>query len=117
MGKPTGFLEYNRETMPEISPLERIKNFEEFHTPLPESERRKQGARCMNCGVPFCQSGMMLNGMATGCRCIILYPNLTTRYITAIHGMPFQGCLKPTIFRNLPAEYVRRCARLPACAE
>ncbi len=67
MGKPTGFLEYNRMTSEAAAPLERIKNFQEFHTPLTEEQQRKQGARCMECGVPFCQSGMVLNGMVSGC--------------------------------------------------
>ena len=67
MGKPTGFMEYDRKTNEAVSPLERIKNFNEFHTPLTKEERTKQGARCMECGVPFCQSGMMIGGMASGC--------------------------------------------------
>ncbi|HIW74140.1 MAG TPA: glutamate synthase subunit beta [Firmicutes bacterium] len=67
MGKPTGFMEYRRDETPTRSPLERIRDFEEFHGSLSEEERRRQGARCMNCGVPFCQSGMTLHGMATGC--------------------------------------------------
>ncbi len=67
MGKPTGFLEYNRKDNKATEPLERIKNFNEFHTPASDKERKEQAARCMNCGVPFCQSGMMLNGMASGC--------------------------------------------------
>ena len=67
MGKPTGFLEYEREVSAETAPLERIKNFNEFHTPLPLEKQREQGARCMNCGVPFCQAGMMIGGMASGC--------------------------------------------------
>ena len=67
MGKPTGFLEYNRETSKSVSPKERIKNFNEFHTPLSREKQQCQGARCMDCGVPFCQSGMILNGMASGC--------------------------------------------------
>ncbi|MEE0959714.1 MAG: glutamate synthase subunit beta [Lachnospiraceae bacterium] len=67
MGKPTGFLEYNRETSKAVSPKERIKNFNEFHTPLSREKQQCQGARCMDCGVPFCQSGMILNGMASGC--------------------------------------------------
>ena len=57
MGKPTGFMDYERETAKAVSPKERIKNFNEFHTPLSKEEQQKQGARCMNCGVPFCQSG------------------------------------------------------------
>ena len=67
MGKPTGFLEYDRENTQAVSPAERIKNFSEFHDPLPLEKRREQGARCMDCGVPFCQSGMVLNGMVSGC--------------------------------------------------
>lgn len=67
MGKPTGFLEYNRKDNKASEPLERIKNFNEFHTPASDKERMEQAARCMNCGVPFCQSGMVLNGMASGC--------------------------------------------------
>ena len=67
MGKPTGFMDYERETAKAVSPKERIKNFNEFHTPLSKEEQQKQGARCMNCGVPFCQSGEMIAGMASGC--------------------------------------------------
>ena len=56
MGKPTGFLEYSRmENMPD-DPAERAASFQEFHRMLPDARRREQGARCMNCGVPFCQS-------------------------------------------------------------
>ena len=67
MGKPTGFLEYERRGNPAESPLERIRHWNEFHPMLPEEERRRQGARCMECGVPFCQSGVQLAGMFTGC--------------------------------------------------
>ena len=67
MGKPTGFLEYEREVSTEIPPKQRIKNFDEFHIPLPLEKQREQGARCMACGVPFCQAGAMIGGMASGC--------------------------------------------------
>lgn len=67
MGKPTGFLEYDRKDNTASLPLERIKNFDEFHVPMSEKSRKEQAARCMDCGVPFCQSGMMLHGMASGC--------------------------------------------------
>ena len=67
MGKPTGFLEYQRVENPAQEPLERIRHFEEFHPMLDEEERRRQGARCMNCGVPFCQSCVQLGGMFSGC--------------------------------------------------
>lgn len=67
MGKPTGFMDYKREDAPAFSVKERIKNFNEFHEPLGEEEQRRQGARCMECGVPFCQSGMNIGGMISGC--------------------------------------------------
>ena len=67
MGKPTGFMEYSREVSEAQEPLERIRHFNEFHEHLPQEKQQLQGARCMECGVPFCQAGMMLNGMASGC--------------------------------------------------
>ena len=67
MGKATGFLEYRRENNADIPVRERIQNFREFHVPLNDTARMEQGARCMDCGVPFCQSAMRLKGMVTGC--------------------------------------------------
>ena len=67
MGKPTGFMEYARKDKTAEAPLERISHFNEFHTPLTKEEQELQGARCMACGVPFCQSGLNLMGMASGC--------------------------------------------------
>ena len=67
MGKETGFLEYERIENKEIPVSERIKGYREFHTSANEAVRRNQGARCMNCGVPFCQSAMQLSGMVVGC--------------------------------------------------
>ena len=67
MGKPTGFMEIKRQTSMELPPEERIQNFNEFHVPLHTDEQQAQGARCMDCGVPFCQSGVQLGGMFSGC--------------------------------------------------
>lgn len=67
MGKPTGFMEFDRKLSTEVPAYERIQNFNEFHIPLSREEQRNQGARCMECGVPFCQSGMTLGGMTSGC--------------------------------------------------
>ena len=67
MGKPTGFMEYKREVSKAQDPKERIRHFNEFHEHLPMEEQQLQGARCMECGVPFCQAGMMICGMASGC--------------------------------------------------
>lgn len=67
MGKKTGFLDYQRIENPGADPMQRIQHYKEFHTPLSAEERRKQAARCMDCGVPFCQSGKPLMGMVSGC--------------------------------------------------
>ena len=60
-------MEYDREDARAIEPKERIKNFNEFHIPLSKERQQIQGARCMNCGVPFCQAGMNIMGMTSGC--------------------------------------------------
>ena len=67
MGKPTGFLDYEREEAKATSPKERIKNFNEFHEPLSVDKQKCQAARCMDCGVPFCQNGQVIAGMVSGC--------------------------------------------------
>ncbi|MBX5436194.1 MAG: glutamate synthase subunit beta [Alicyclobacillaceae bacterium] len=67
MGKATGFLEYQRELPADRDPLERILDWEEFHRHVSEEQLRTQGARCMDCGIPFCQSGVMMAGMVSGC--------------------------------------------------
>src|SRR4051794_19905736 len=67
MGKPTGFIEYLRELPADRLPLERIRDWEEFHLPMAPETLQEQGARCMDCGVPFCHTGTLLNGMASGC--------------------------------------------------
>lgn len=76
MGKPTGFLDYERKNGPEVKPSERIGNFKEFHGLLPKEEQQIQGARCMECGVPFCQAGTMISGMASGCPLHNLVPEI-----------------------------------------
>ena len=67
MAKPTGFLEYQRVDNFSIKPQKRILNFDEFHQSLNPSLRKQQGARCMNCGVPFCQSAISIKGTVSGC--------------------------------------------------
>ncbi|MFZ3171160.1 MAG: glutamate synthase subunit beta [Carboxydocellales bacterium] len=67
MGKPTGFLEYQRELPTDREPLERVKDWQEFHHHFSEEQLKIQGARCMECGTPYCHTGLMINGMATGC--------------------------------------------------
>ena len=67
MGKPTGFLEFQRELPKDRPPLERLADWKEFHLHLPEADLKKQGARCMDCGIPFCHTGQLISGMASGC--------------------------------------------------
>ena len=67
MGKPTGFIEYLREEPSELAPVDRIRNWDEFHLPMPEDKLRTQAARCMDCGTPFCHTGITINRMASGC--------------------------------------------------
>jgi glutamate synthase (NADPH/NADH) small chain len=67
MGKPTGFMEYRRELPLARPPQERIGDWLEFHEHADEDQLKTQGARCMDCGVPFCHTGTLLDGMASGC--------------------------------------------------
>jgi glutamate synthase (NADPH/NADH) small chain len=67
MGKPEGFLEYLRELPLDRSAIERIRDWNEFHHHMEENKLREQAARCMDCGVPFCHTGTLLSGMASGC--------------------------------------------------
>jgi glutamate synthase (NADPH/NADH) small chain len=67
MGKPTGFIEYLRELPVDRTPLERVGDWKEFHHHMDEKKLRNQGARCMDCGVPFCHTGKVISGMAAGC--------------------------------------------------
>src|SRR5713101_6465244 len=67
MGKPTGFMEYPRELPLARAPAERIRDWDEFHEHADEAMLQNQGARCMDCGIPFCHTGSLLEGMASGC--------------------------------------------------
>jgi glutamate synthase (NADPH/NADH) small chain len=67
MGKPTGFLEFQREVPQDRSSLGRVADWKEFHEHMPEADLKKQGARCMDCGIPFCHTGQLVSGMASGC--------------------------------------------------
>ena len=108
MGKPTGFLEYERVEAKAVSPKERIKNFNEFHTPLSEAEQRCQSARCMDCGVPFCQSGMNIKGMTSGCPLNNLIPEWNDLVYTGNWEQAYNRLHKTS---NLQAVYVLHFAR------
>ncbi|HAF27347.1 MAG TPA: glutamate synthase, partial [Lachnospiraceae bacterium] len=86
MGKPTGFMEYERKDAYVVPENERIGNFEEFHTTPEVKDQQIQAARCMDCGVPFCQAGALIAGMASGCPLHNLIPET--------NDLVFRGSLK-----------------------
>ena len=98
MGKPTGFLEFDRRGDPVQPPLERIRHWDEFHPMLPQEERRRQAARCMECGVPFCQSGVELGGAFTGCPLHNLVPEWNDLVYTGDLGHALSRLCKTNSF-------------------
>lgn len=109
MGKPTGFMDYKREEAPALSVKERIKNYDEFHEPLNKAEQAKQGARCMECGVPFCQSGMMIGGMFSGCPLNNLIPEWNDLIFKGAWEQAYQ---RLKITNNFPEFTSRVCPAL-----
>jgi glutamate synthase (NADPH/NADH) small chain len=67
MGKPTGFIDYERELPTDRDPISRLGDWKEIHNHLPEEKLKTQGSRCMDCGIPFCHTGKLISGMASGC--------------------------------------------------
>jgi len=109
MGKPTGFLEYERKNGPVVPEAERVKNFEEFHRQLPTEEQQKQAARCMDCGVPFCQAGTMIAGMASGCPLHNLVPEMND---LVYHGNLEQAYVRLSKTHSFPEFTSRVCPAL-----
>ncbi len=109
MGKATGFLDYNRKDDGDIPVSERIKTFDEFHTHLNEEERKEQGGRCMNCGVPMCQSCINLSGMFTGCP---LHNNIPEWNDCIWRGDYWNGLERLTKTSNFPEFTGRVCPAL-----
>ncbi|HEY6331174.1 MAG TPA: glutamate synthase subunit beta [Blastocatellia bacterium] len=92
MGKPTGFIEYGRDLPIARLPKERVSDWLEFHGHQHEDDLRTQGARCMDCGVPFCHTGKLINGMASGCPINNLIPEWNDlvyqgRWRDALHSL------------------------------
>ena len=109
MGKPTGFMEYERKGNPSVPPLERIQHYHEFHPRLGREDRRRQGARCMECGVPFCQSGAVLGGMVSGCPLHNLVPEWNDLVYTGNFSQALERLLKTN---NFPEFTGRVCPAL-----
>jgi glutamate synthase (NADPH/NADH) small chain len=91
MSKPTGFMEFKRELPPARPAKERIRDWREFYRQLPEDKLREQGARCMDCGTPFCHTGTILHGMASGCPVFNLIPEW--------NELIYMGLWKEALFR------------------
>ncbi len=108
MGKASGFLDYERQNAPEVSVKDRIQNFKEFHGRLPLPKQSEQAARCMNCGVPFCQAGVMIAGMASGCPLNNLVPEINdlvylNNYEQAYYRLSTTNCFPEFTSRVCPA--------------
>lgn len=91
-------MEYDRKTAAAETPKQRIKHFNEFHTPLSEEKQREQAARCMACGVPFCQAGMMIGGMASGCPLQNLVPEWNDLLYTGNWEQAYMRLMKTHCF-------------------
>lgn len=111
MGKPTGFMDFEREENLSSSVSGRIKNYREFHTPLDAEQRRSQAARCMNCGVPFCQNGKPIKGMVSGCP----LNNLIPEWNELIYRNKSDEALKRLLMTNNFPEFTSRVC--PALCE
>ena len=114
MGKITGFLEYARREVPDRPPEERVRDWEPFHLSLPESVRQEQGGRCMNCGVPYCQSGIDWGGRIFGCPLHNLIPEWNDMIYAGNPSHALSRLLKTNNFpeftgRVCPAPCERAC--------
>lgn len=109
MGKATGFMDYERVDAAASTPKERIKNFCEFHIALSLEEQKKQAARCMECGVPFCQYGESIQGMTSGCPLHNLIPEWND---LVYHGNFEQAYIRLKKTSNFPEFTSRVCPAL-----
>ena len=116
MGKPTGFLEYERELPKDRAVSERIKDWKEFHTHFDEEALKLQGARCMDCGVPFCHTGKLVGGMAMGCPLNNLIPEWNDMVYRGKYDLAYE---RLSLTNNFP-EFTGRVCPAPcegSCTE
>ncbi|GAP22153.1 glutamate synthase subunit beta [Leptolinea tardivitalis] len=106
MGKPTGFMEYQRELPTDFLPEERILHWKEFHRPFPEEKLQIQASRCMDCGTPFCHTGRIFNGSAAGCPIHNLIPEWND---LIYHGLWQQALERLNKTNNFPEFTGRVC--------
>ncbi len=108
MGKPTGFIEYLRELPVDRTPAERVRDWNEFHHHMDEKRLRQQGARCMDCGVPFCHTGKLISGMASGCPVNNLIPEWNDLVYPRVVA---RGARPPASHQQLPGVHRPRVSR------
>ena len=109
MGKLSGFLEYDRVNGPVREEESRVKDFNEFHDMLKMKDRQEQAARCMDCGIPFCQAGVMIAGMASGCPLKNLVPEIND---LVYRGKPEEAYRRLSITHSFPEFTSRVCPAL-----
>ncbi|KXS50157.1 glutamate synthase subunit beta [Halanaerobium congolense] len=109
MGKATGFMEYKRETPKERPPKERIKDWKEFKNKFSEEAAKIQGARCMECGIPFCHSGLEIGGMVSGCP----VNNLIPEWNDLIYKDKWEEAVKRLLKTNNFPEFTGRVCPAP----
>ena len=112
MGKPTGFMEVERELPQDRSPLERVKDWDEFHLHMGVEKLRDQGSRCMDCGVPFCHTGdtMSRSDKGSGCPINNLIPEWNDLVYRGLWEDALERLTRPTTSPSSPGG----CAPLPA---
>jgi glutamate synthase (NADPH) small chain len=109
MGKPTGFLEFARELPVDRSPLDRVRDWGEFHQHFPVQRLQEQGARCMDCGVPFCHTGRIVGGLAMGCP----INNLIPEWNDLVYRGRWQAALERLLKTNNFPEFTGRVCPAP----
>ena len=116
MGKATGFLEFERINPQKRSAAARIKDWDELRLPQDPEVVKTQGARCMNCGIPFCHGGVLLNGMAAGCP----VHNLIPEWNELVYKGQWEDAYKRLIRTNPFPEFTGRVCPAPcegSCTE
>jgi hypothetical protein len=115
MGKPTGFIEYLREIPVDRPPLERVRDWKEFHLHMEEKKLRTQGARCMDCGIPFCHTGKLISGMASGCPIHNLIPEFNDLVYRGLwqEALSLKAGFSPSRRRFAPARRSPSLAPVP----
>ena len=109
MGKPTGFIDYLRELPLDRSAIERIRDWNEFHFHMEEKKLQEQAARCMDCGIPFCHTGTLLSGMASGCP----INNLIPEWNDLVYRGQWQEALERLFKTNNFPEFTGRVCPAP----